>query len=33
MTEDKAVDSYYGENDDHDSDLDLSFLNDEKDKS
>ena len=26
---DKAVDSYYGENEDYDSDLDLSFLNDE----
>ena len=32
MTEDKTVDSYYGENEDHDTDLDLSFLKeDEKD--
>lgn len=29
MAEDKTVDSYYGENEDYDSDLDLSFLNDE----
>lgn len=33
MAEDKTVDSYYGENEDYDSDLDLSFLNeDEKDE-
>ena len=31
MTEDKTVDSYYGENEDQDSDLDLSFLNDKED--
>jgi len=33
MVENNAVDSYYGENDDYDTDLDLSFLkDDEKDK-
>jgi len=28
MADDKTVDSYYGENEDHDTDLDLSFLDD-----
>ena len=29
MTEGQTVDGYYGENEDYDSELDLSFLNDE----
>jgi hypothetical protein len=34
MAEDnKAVDSYYSENDDYDSDLDLSFLNEDEENS
>lgn len=31
MAEDKSVDSYYGESDDMDDELDLSFLDEEND--